>query len=78
MVERGEFIEAIEEFYAPQATMQENLNPPRRGPTSGAPLQSFAGLPRTKAVSYLPDGDPVAINWIFDCTGVKGRKRHLG
>ncbi|MEQ1515970.1 MAG: hypothetical protein ABL931_05725, partial [Usitatibacteraceae bacterium] len=27
----GRHVEAIEQFYAPNATMQENLKPPRRG-----------------------------------------------
>jgi ketosteroid isomerase-like protein len=31
MAEQGKFLEAIEEFYAPDATMQENNQPPRRG-----------------------------------------------
>ena len=31
MVESGRFVEAIEEFYAPSATMQENVQPPREG-----------------------------------------------
>ena len=30
-VEAGRFVEAIEEFYADDATMKENLDPPRRG-----------------------------------------------
>lgn len=31
MVEQGRFVEAIEEFYAEDATMQENNAPPRGG-----------------------------------------------
>jgi hypothetical protein len=29
--ERGQFVEALEEFYAADATMQENTDPPRLG-----------------------------------------------
>ena len=31
LVEAGKFVEAIERFYAPGASMQENAQPPRRG-----------------------------------------------
>jgi hypothetical protein len=31
MVEQGQYVEAIEQFYAPHASMQENSQPPRRG-----------------------------------------------
>lgn len=30
-VERGEYVKAIEDFYHPNATMQENGQPPRVG-----------------------------------------------
>lgn len=31
LVEHGNYVEAIQEFYAPDATMQENNHPPRIG-----------------------------------------------
>ena len=31
MVVAGEYVQAIEDFYAPDATMQENQSPPRVG-----------------------------------------------
>jgi len=79
LVERGEFLEAIEKFYAPQATMQENLQLPLR---TGLPallegerqaLARFKILHQHRAVSYVVDGNRAAINWIFEITEQSGR-----
>ena len=82
-VVRREYLETIAEFYAPDATMQENLNPPRVGleallENERKALEGFfAEPPAAKAVSFLVDGDRAAIHWIFDYTyrqgGGKGR-----
>jgi SnoaL-like domain len=82
-VERREYLEAIAEFYAPHATMQENLNPPRVGldallENERKMLQGFfAEPPLAKAQSFLIDGDRVAIHWTFDYSDRKGRVGHL-
>jgi len=70
MVEQGKFVEAIEEFYAEDATMQENGAPPRGGRD-----KLVEGERRTlaahKEVRMLPgswfvlDGDRVVIHWVF-------------
>jgi SnoaL-like domain len=74
MVESRQYLEAIAEFYAPHATMQENLNPPRVGLEAllenerKALRHFFAEPPAAKAESFLVDGDRVAIHWIFEYT----------
>jgi hypothetical protein len=82
MVEGGQFLEAIREFYAGGASMQENLNPPRVGMTAlleneQRAMANFAATPVTRAESFLLDGDRVAINWVFEYSDVKGRRRRL-
>jgi ketosteroid isomerase-like protein len=67
----GAHAEAIEEFYHPDATMQENMNPPRVGREILA-AQERATLARHKHVHTHPvtdvfiDGDKVVIHWIFE------------
>jgi len=79
MVQRGEFLEAIEKFYAPQATMQENTQTPLR---TGLPallegerqaLARFKIVHHHQAPSFLVDGNRAAINWIFEITEQSGK-----
>jgi hypothetical protein len=81
-VEAGKYVEAIEAFYAHDATMRENLDPPRQSlPVLVA--QERAMLKRvehieTKPVErYLIDGDRVVINWVFDILGLDGVTRRM-
>src|SRR5258706_11938982 len=70
MVEQGKYVEAIEEFYTEDATMQENNAPPRGGRD-----KLVEGERRTLAAhkeartepgsSFLIDGDRVVIHWVF-------------
>lgn len=78
MVRRGQFVQAIEEFYATQATMQENLGPPRRGlPALVAyekgVLGAFESVRALPVDAFLIDGDRVVIHWIFEFRGRDGR-----
>lgn len=84
MVEGRQYLEAIAEFYTAGASMQENLGKPRVGmPALLAGERHvlenvFAEPPDAKAVSWLVDGDRVAINWTFDYTNRQtGAKCHL-
>lgn len=82
LVERGEFVRAIEEFYADDATMQENLAPPRRGrdvlvANERQALARHRSITTVAAKHVLVDGDLVAINWVFDMTDLNGRTRRL-
>lgn len=72
MVEAGQYVEAIEAFYAEDASMQENLG---RTVTGRAALMDNerAALTRNTIVARkgsiaLVDGDHVAIRWVFEIT----------
>ncbi len=69
----GAHAEAIEEFYHGDASMQENLTPPRAGRDALAAGER-AMLARHKHVLTHPpdavfiDGDRVVIHWVFEFT----------
>jgi ketosteroid isomerase-like protein len=82
LVENGEYVRAIEEFYHPDASMQENGHPPRVGRQALIEHERkvLAGLKamRTRRVeTFLVDGDRVVINWVFEMTGPDGILRVL-
>lgn len=70
LVEAGKFVEAIEQFYTEDATMQENNQPPR-----GPRAKLVEGEKKTLAAhkdartlpgsTYVVDGDRVVIRWTF-------------
>jgi hypothetical protein len=71
LVEQGKFVEAIQEFYAEDATMQENLQPPRKGLEALVAgeervLASFKEVRTLPVQSFLVDGDYAAIHWVFE------------
>jgi ketosteroid isomerase-like protein len=77
----GDHVRAIADHYHEDASMQENLQPPRRG---RALLMAHEAkvLERTKMHThpeprFLVDGDYVVINWTFDATGKDGVTRRL-
>ena len=69
-MERGEHYALMTEFYAEDATAQENNEPPRVGLAAMMENERQANLrctfPSTRAVSVVVDGDRVAINWVFE------------
>jgi hypothetical protein len=77
----GDHVRAIADYYHEDASMQENLLPPRQG----RPLlmtHEAKVLERTKMYTHpnppcLVDGNNVAINWTFDATGKDGVTRRL-
>ena len=80
LVERGEYVRAIEDFYHPNASMQENGQPPRVGRHTLIEHERkvLAGLTamRTRRVqTCLVDGDRAVINWVFEMTGPDGHTR---
>jgi ketosteroid isomerase-like protein len=82
LVERGEYVKAIEDFYHPDASMQENGEPPRMGRQTlveheRAVLASLMGMRTRRVETYLVDGDRVVINWVFEMTGQDGKVRTL-
>ncbi|QUD89930.1 nuclear transport factor 2 family protein [Phenylobacterium montanum] len=77
-VERGDYVGAIEDYYAEHATMQDNDGPVRGGREALVAHEKIvmAAMPKiaTRPVErWLVDGDRVAINWVFDFTFPDGR-----
>lgn len=82
LVEAGEFVRAMEEFYADDATAQENAKPPRVGKAAliaheRGVLAAMTRMHAHPARSVAVDGDRVAIRWIFDMTDASGVTRRL-
>ncbi len=80
-IERGEFLEALTRFYAEDMIAQENNLPPRVG-RAAQTANEVAALKRMKfdsikAVSYLVDGDRVAINYVFEMTTTSGDRLRM-
>lgn len=81
-VESGDHVGAIERFYHEDASMQENLAPPRVGRETlvaheKRALARLAEMRTHPAARVLVDGDHVAINWIFEMVGHDGSVRRL-
>ena len=79
MAEQGKFLEAIQEFYAEDATMQENNQPPRVGlaallENERRVLASLKEIRVNRADSFIVDGDRSAINWVYLFIDAKGRE----
>jgi ketosteroid isomerase-like protein len=78
LVEQSRFIEALQAFYSDDATMQENLDPVRRGLATliereRQVMAAFRQI-RTRSVrTFLVDGDVAVINWVFDFVSHDGR-----
>jgi len=82
MVEANEHVRAIEDFYTEDASMQENLAPPRVGRDlliahEQAALSRVASVHTHRVKTVLVDGDHVAIHWIFDFTLPDGSSRRF-
>ncbi|QJR14774.1 nuclear transport factor 2 family protein [Usitatibacter palustris] len=81
-VERNEHVEAIEAFYAPDASMQENNQPPRKGRdvlvTNEAKV--MARMKSVKSTCVRPvfvNGDLVVIRWIFEFETLDGKRTRI-
>ena len=66
----GAHAEAIEEFYTPDSTMQENQSPPRVGrdtnvATERRALSKVRSVHTTCVRPVFVNGDHVVIRWIF-------------
>lgn len=77
MVEAGQYVEAIEQYYAEDAWMQENLGVRRDGrealvEAERAVLQRFRSIRTRKVERWLVDGDQVVINWVFEFEDRRG------
>jgi len=81
-VEAGGYVEAIEEFYAPEASMQENLDAPRLGRDrlvagEKAVLAAHKEARALPGSTFLIEGDRVAINWVFEFVRLDGTRLRL-
>ncbi|MGH6870305.1 MAG: nuclear transport factor 2 family protein [Rhizomicrobium sp.] len=75
----GRHDEAIARFYTEDATMQENLTPPRKGRDAlvareRATMGRFAEIHTTCVPPVLEDGDTVVIHWIFEFVKADGTR----
>ena len=80
MVEAGDFIAAIERFYAEDAWMQENAGVPRQGRDTlvAHERKVMAAHPQVTARRLGPaliTGDTVAMRWRFDMQPLDGPAR---
>jgi ketosteroid isomerase-like protein len=78
MVEQGRYVDALEAFYSEDASMQENLDPPRRGLKSLVDgerrvMAGFREIRTRKVATFFVEGDRAVINWVFDFVGHDGR-----
>jgi ketosteroid isomerase-like protein len=76
-VEAGRFLEALDEFYAEDVTLQENLGPPFVGEAAYEKERAFVAALRaaeSRAVSVLVDGDQAVIHWIADYVFTDGSR----
>lgn len=81
-VEANDHVEAIARFYTEDASMQENLNPPRQGRAllmahEQKVLDRAARVKSTCVRPVLVDGDTVVIHWIFEFEFKDGSKRRI-
>lgn len=72
-------IEALEEFYHEDSTMQENCMPPRIGRKASIERQKVAQamtakIHEVRAVSVLVDGDRSVIEWHAEWTLISGQR----
>jgi ketosteroid isomerase-like protein len=76
-VEAGCFVEALQEFYTDDATMQENGQAPRIGlkkliDHERGVIAAFKEIRTLPVKTWLVDGDNVIINWVFEFTRADG------
>jgi spermidine synthase len=81
-LENGEFVEAIEQYYTPDAATYENNAAPVVGRDKLAAKERgvLAAFKEVKAVRVGPsliDGNNVASRWIFSFTNTEGVTRTL-
>lgn len=78
----GAHVEAIEEFYAPHASMQENMNPPRVGrdkliAREAATMAKAKSVQSTCVQPVFVNGDQVVIRWVFEFDWLDGGKSRI-
>jgi ketosteroid isomerase-like protein len=77
LVEGAHYVEALEQFYHPDASMQDNQRPPRVGrdlliADERATMARFASMKTDPVTDLFVDGDKVVIRWRFTFTPSEG------
>ncbi|HKW49625.1 MAG TPA: SnoaL-like domain-containing protein [Gemmatimonadaceae bacterium] len=77
--EQWRILDAMQEFYADDVVMQENLNPPTVGLRANlererAFVASIATVNEMKAFAVLVDGDRAVVNWHQDLVTTDGQR----
>jgi ketosteroid isomerase-like protein len=77
LVERAQYVEALEQFYHPDASMQDNQQPPRLGrdrliADERATMARFVAMKTDPVTDLLIDGERVMIRWRFTFTAPDG------
>jgi hypothetical protein len=82
LVETNAHADAIEQYYAPGSTMQENQAPPRVGRDAHV-ANEHRVFARARSVSsrcvrpVFASGDRVVIRWVFDFEWLDGTRTHM-
>jgi ketosteroid isomerase-like protein len=81
LVEANRILDAIDEFYDENVSMQDNLQPPVVGKAANrAREQAFFGgitVRGNRALSIAIDGDQVVIHWLFEFTAGDGTRYRM-
>ena len=77
LVEAARYVEALEGFYHPDASMQDNQDPPRLGrerliADERATMARFASMKTDPVTDLFIDGDKVVLRWKFTLTTAEG------
>ena len=77
LVEAARYVEALEQFYHPDASMRDNQQEPRLGlerliADEKATMARFAAMKTDPVTDLLIDGDKVMIRWRFTFTPAEG------
>lgn len=80
-VEANRILDAIDELYDENVSMQDNLNPPVVGQAANRERErTFFGsitVHQNRALSVAVDGDQAVIHWLFEFTGGDGKRYRM-
>jgi len=80
-VEANRILDALDELYADDVSMQDNLNPPVVGKDANRERErAFFGsitVHQNRALSVAVDGDQAVIHWLFEFTGADGKRYRM-
>ena len=82
LVEQGKFIEALEKYYADDATTTENMGEPRRGretliANERGVMAAFPTIHSRCVRPYFVDGNRAVIRWQFEFVPASGPTRRM-